>query len=283
LSREQGNLTQTIAELPRTLHAGIPALTALDNAFPPVRALAREALPGVRSSGPMIDASLPFLAQARGLFSPAELRGLVADLKPTVPSLAKLNQEIVPLYQLVRAASSCQNEVIIPWSHGTVPDRNFPANSPIYQEGVKWLPGIAGESRSGDSNGQWFRVLTGDGTSALELGQGRFGITPLPILGVNPPHAEHTLPLRPDVPCETQPGVNLDTNVGPPPAQMKLGLDTPAAKARFEQAKNVAIAWVNDELDAQGLKPLLSVSSNWFSKDQLSQPGLGLFGKGGGK
>jgi len=279
----RGNLTQTIAELPRTLHAGIPALTALDSALPPVRALAREALPGVRSSGPMIDASLPFLTQARGLFSPAELRGLVADLKPTVPSLAKLNKEIVPLYQLVRAASSCQNDVILPWSHGTVPDRNFPANSPIYQEGVKWLPGIAGESRSGDANGQWFRVLTGDGTTALELGQGRFGITPLPILGVNPPHAGHNLPLRPDVPCETQPGVDLRTNVGLPPPQMKLGLDSAAAKTRFDQAKNVAVTWLKDELDAQGLSPLLSVSSNWFSKGQLSQSGLGLFGSGARK
>jgi hypothetical protein len=40
---------------------------------------------------------------------PAELRGLVHDLVPTVPALTKLQRSTLPLYEQVRAASSCQN------------------------------------------------------------------------------------------------------------------------------------------------------------------------------
>lgn len=281
LSSQHDNLTRAVDELPQTLHAGIPALDALDRAFPPVRALARDALPGVRSSGPMIDASMPFLREARGLFSQAELRGLVADLRPTVPSLAKLNQELVPLYRQVRAAAGCENDVIIPWSHGTLSDPNFPSKGPVYQEGVKWLPGIAGESRSGDANGQWFRVLTGDGTTALMLGNGRFGATPLPILGTNPPAAPGPLPLRPDVPCETQQQPDLRTSAGPAPPQIHIGLDSAAAQTRWNQARDVAVQWLGDEIRQQGLSAVMRVSSNWFSKDQLTQGGLGLLGGAG--
>ena len=46
---------------------------------------------------------------------------------------------------------------------GQVPDADFPAAGPVYQTGVKWLPGLAGESRSGDANGQYIRVEAGGG------------------------------------------------------------------------------------------------------------------------
>ena len=70
----------------------IPAFNALNNAFPPVRRFARALTPGVVSSGPAIDASLPFIAQLRQLVQPSELRGLTADLAVTVPALAKLTR-----------------------------------------------------------------------------------------------------------------------------------------------------------------------------------------------
>jgi len=150
---EQNNLEQTVAELPRTLRAAQPALAALNAAFPPFRRLIHDFRPGVRSSGPTIDASMPFLRQARALVSRPELRGLVADLRPVVPNLARLTNASVPLYQQVRLASSCQNNVILPWSHMTTPDPNFPTRGPVFEEGVKNLPGLADESRSGHANG----------------------------------------------------------------------------------------------------------------------------------
>ena len=91
-AREQGNLRSAIAELPRTLRAGQPALASLNASFPPVRELAQDLRPGVQSSEATLDAAIPLVRQLRGLVSEDELRGLAADLRPTVPALARLAQ-----------------------------------------------------------------------------------------------------------------------------------------------------------------------------------------------
>jgi ABC-type transporter Mla subunit MlaD len=229
---QQGNLSSTVAELPRTLSAARPALAALNNAFPPLRRLIVDFRPAVQSSLPAINASLPFVAQARKLVSQPELRGLVADLKPTVPALAALNAASVPLYQQVRAASSCQNQVILPWSNGELVDSNFPTHLgdsttqlKVYQEMVRYLPGIASESRTGDANQQWFRVLPGNGANIYNLsGQpagagGIFGAATSPLQGVKPGKLNRP-PLRPNVPCETQVPPDLSATQQAPPAKV---------------------------------------------------------------
>jgi virulence factor Mce-like protein len=230
---QQDNLSATVAELPRTLRAARPALAALNNAFPPLRRLIVDFRPAVQSSLPAINASLPFVAQARKLVSRPELRGLVADLKPTVPALAALNAASVPLYQQVRAASSCQNQVILPWSMDELVDPNFPTKMgdgttqlKVYQESVRYLPGIASESRTGDANQQWFRVLPGNGAniynlSGLPAGAGGvFGAATNPLQGVKPGKLNRP-PLKPDVPCETQVPPSLTASQqGPPPKVM---------------------------------------------------------------
>ncbi|MDQ6914428.1 MAG: MlaD family protein [Actinomycetota bacterium] len=251
-AREQGNLEQTVAELPRTLRAAQPALAALNAAFPPLRRLVVDFRPAVRSSGPAIDASLPFVRQARGLVSRRELRGLVADLRPLVPDLARLSNNSVPLYQQVRLASSCQNNVILPWSNQTVPDPNFPSRGPVYQEGVKGLPGLAQESRAGDANGQWARVIASNGVTTYALGQDaggalRVGHTNFPILGVNPPKATRP-PSRYDVPCETQQPADLRTIPGQPPQQVSsTGWDPKMSKLNeANQLEGIAASLTNE-------------------------------------
>jgi phospholipid/cholesterol/gamma-HCH transport system substrate-binding protein len=262
---EQSNLEATVAELPRTLRAAQPALKALNESFPPLRRLVVDLRPATRSSLPAIKASLPFVRQARRLIAPSELRGLTADLRPLVPNLARLNKNLVPLYEQVRSASSCQNEVVLPWSHQTVPDPNFPATGQVFQEGVSGLPGLAGESRSGDANGQWARVLAGNGANVYalggvdgQLGQ-RFGITNFPIKGVNPPKADRP-PTRYDVPCETQEAPDLRTIPGQAPAQAARGQFSPV-QAALNQANQ--FEGVADALQREG-KPALA--KGWYSK-----------------
>ena len=229
---QQNALSDTIAELPRTLRAAQPALAALNNAFPPLRRLVVDFRPAVRSSLPAINASFPFITQARKLVSRPELRGLVADLKPTVPALAALNAASVPLYQQVRAASSCQNNVILPWSQDQVVDPHFPTTMgdgttqlKVYQESVRFLPGIASESRTGDANQQWYRVLPGNGANIYNLNGlpagagGLFGATDLPLIGAKPGKLNRP-PLRPNVPCETQVAPNLSAEVQAPPQKV---------------------------------------------------------------
>ncbi|MDX6699351.1 MAG: phospholipid/cholesterol/gamma-HCH transport system substrate-binding protein [Solirubrobacteraceae bacterium] len=246
---EQNNLEQTIAELPRTLRAAQPALASLNAAFPPLRRLVVDLRPAVRSSGPALRASRPFIHQAALLVRQSELKGLVGDLKPLVPDLARLNVNLVPLYEQVRSASSCQNEVVLPWSHQTVPDPNFPATGQVFQESVSGFPGLAAESRSGDANGQWARVLAGNGTNVYALGGAdpqfgqRFGISNFPITGVNPPKAERP-PSRYDVPCETQQAPDLRTIPGQALTPQSTGHFTPlqAALNQANQFEGVADA-----------------------------------------
>ena len=143
-----------------------------------MRQLARALIPGVKSTPATVDASLPFITQLNDLVQPAELRGLTADLKPTVPALAKLTQETIPLMKNeVRPASSCVVNIIHPWSELTVPDSNFNASNgfpsrKVYVEAVDYLPGLAGESRDFDANGPYIRILGTGGTLTYSLSPG---------------------------------------------------------------------------------------------------------------
>ncbi len=91
-AREADSLERAIAELPRTLRAAQPALAELNGSFPSLRRFARDLEPSVRESGETIEVALPFIRQARRLVSPAELRGLAHDLRPTAPALARLTE-----------------------------------------------------------------------------------------------------------------------------------------------------------------------------------------------
>jgi len=256
---EQANLSRAIARLPGTLQTGQDALGELNRAFPPLRRLVADLRPAVRSSGPNLDATLPFVRQMRGLVSQPELRGLVADLKPLVPNLVELNRGGIPLQEEQRLLSSCQNTVVNPWQNDTVPDPNFKSSGPVYQEGVKWLPGIAGESRSFDANGQYVRSLAKQANYAYPVDGGRFFLTDAPLLGANPPKAKQS-PLRPDVPCETQERPNLESQPQAPPQGFKIDQNAAGAAERRAKARAVAMEWMQDQLEMTGLDKALTLS-----------------------
>jgi phospholipid/cholesterol/gamma-HCH transport system substrate-binding protein len=276
-ARENQNLEAAIAELPRTLRAAQPALDALNRAFPGLRGFARDLRPGVQNSGETIDVTMPLLRQLRGLVSKPELRGLTADLRPTVPALAKLAKQSVPLSEQVRASSSCQNEVILPWSKDKLEDPKFPSTGPVYTELPKPFPGLAGESRSGDANGQWFRVLAAGGTNLVQFSPGVFGTTALPLLGVNPPKPKDRPPLRPDVPCETQQTPDLRSNAAAPPQQSKADTSSPLFKDRWAKVRQYGIDLMKQSLKREGLAGKFSVSDKDITPAQIKQ--LGKAGK----
>jgi phospholipid/cholesterol/gamma-HCH transport system substrate-binding protein len=238
-ARENVALERTVAELPHTLRVAIPAFNALNAAFPPLRALARTLLPGVKTAGPAIEVSLPFIHQLRLLVRPSELEGLSEDLSHTIPSLAKLTQETIPLMRnQVRPASSCVANVIIPWSKLEIHDPHFNASNgfpphPAYLEVVQLLPGLAGESRNFDANGPYIRLLGNGGTFTYSLQPGLFGSALSQIEGVQPipPANDRRPPLKEHVPCETQPAIKtLNAPTGLPPAPKKTRA-TPASQA----------------------------------------------------
>jgi phospholipid/cholesterol/gamma-HCH transport system substrate-binding protein len=252
LAREQGSLAAAVQELPQTLRAATPALDALNAAFPDVRRLAVGAVPGVRSTGPALEALQPLVVQLRGLVSQPELRGLTADLRASTPPLTRFARQTVPLLGELRQFSSCANTTVIPAGNDQVSDPNFPANGPSYQEFFKVLSGLAGESRSLDANGQFFKVLGTGGVETFTLGSGLLGAAGSPILGTNPPKAPRRPPLRPDVPCETQQQPDLRTIVGRGPARVANNQSSPAAVKRTELAKKVALKEMAAQLKLEG-------------------------------
>jgi ABC-type transporter Mla subunit MlaD len=221
-ARQDVALQATIPALRDVLRVGTPALHSLDTALPPLRAFAVDALPGTRSSGPAIDASLPFIRQARLLVRPQELRGLVADLRPTIPALARLNQGTIPLLNEGRALSACQNNVLVPFSNTPIPDPDFPQNTGQlwYKQAARGLVALAGESRLTDANTPFFHVQLNAGASTIvntnDQGQGVFATAAAAPEAVRPLRPTARPMFRPDIPCETQQPPDLNAPGGAP-------------------------------------------------------------------
>jgi phospholipid/cholesterol/gamma-HCH transport system substrate-binding protein len=280
-ARENTALENTIVQLPRTLAAAIPAFNALNAAFPPLRQLARTLIPGVKSTVPMVEASLPFVTQLNDLVQPSELRGLTADLRPTVPALAKLTKETIPLMaNQVRPAASCVVNIIHPWSEMTVPDSNFNASNgfpprKVYVEAVDYLPGLAGESRDFDANGPYIRILGTGGTLTYSLQPGLFGQALSKLDAVQPqvPPGGKRPPYEENVPCETQaPITSLAAPVSGPISQTSTGLSTPDALARWKGVTQNALPALKAIAGASGLKLNTSQMNSTSSSGSGASP-----------
>ena len=250
LASRQAALSAAVGELPRTLRAASPALDALNAAFPDVRRFAQGARPGVRSLGPTADAALPLVKQLRGLVAPAELGGLARRLRSATPALTRLATSASSVLSQLRALASCTTNVLVPFGNDKLVDKAFPTHGPVYEELAKFLPGLAGESRSFDANGPWFKVLATGGAETLNLGNGIFGSVVDTIAGNNPPPVRTRPPLRPDTPCETQEPPDLRSIPrGPPPAINSVGA---ASRTRESKAQAVAVALLRRQLNAVG-------------------------------
>ncbi len=291
---ESASLEQAIAKLPDVMDAADPAFANLNDAFPPLRAFSREALPGVRSTAPTLQAATPFISQVRQLVSEDELRGLVGDLRPTVPDLALLTRRTIPFLNESRALSSCFNEVVIPWANDTVdPPAGYPheTHGTVSETTAFGLLGLSGESRSGDANGQYIRVEAGGGTNTVTFpqapeaagdttSQDAFGLTDFPIMGATPGIEDSAkTPFRPGSPCERQAQPDLSAGLTNGPEQTQAAAVSPADQLAeaFEGADGL------EALGARGreLQSLLE-AGKLEQADELSQQfyeGLGDAGK----
>src|SRR3954466_225890 len=219
-ARENIALEQTVPALRDTLVAATPALQSVDAALPSLRAFSREALPGVRSSGPTIDASLPLVTQLRLLVRPQELRGLVHDLRPTIPALARLNRGSIGLLNENRALSACQNNVLLPWVQKGVPDPEEPEidGQPFYKSSAHGLVGLASESRLNDANSPMVHIGAGSGPTNIVYthnGSNFIATVPGPPEGIRPTKS-HRPEFRPGEPCELQEVPDLNAPSGAP-------------------------------------------------------------------
>jgi phospholipid/cholesterol/gamma-HCH transport system substrate-binding protein len=210
LAREDVALAASIPALRDTLRAGQPALASLNSALPSLRAFARDALPGTRSSDETLEASLPFITQARLLMSERELRGTARVLRKTIPDVVAFNRTSVPFLRESRALSACTNNVLVPFMDLEIPNPETGNEAENSGQKVRYqlqrgFPGLSGESRLSDGNNQFFHA------GAVPAGN-RVRPGPPPDGGSQP------MPHRPDVPCEEQQLPNLHAPGGPIPA-----------------------------------------------------------------
>jgi ABC-type transporter Mla subunit MlaD len=221
-AREDDELETDIVALRDLLRSAPEALRSINNVLPSLRAFARDATPGVRSTPEMIDATTPFLREARQLLSERELKGLARDLRQTVPDLARLNRSQMPLLEQQSLFASCMNEVFLPFVETPIPDPDFPEHDGrlVREDAGSALTGLSGESRTGDANGQAFRVMgRSGGQQAIATGEdGEELLMSLPSdnTGVRPARDEEKgrPDFRPRVPCETQEPPNMNAPKG---------------------------------------------------------------------
>lgn len=220
---EDQNLRAAIPALDRVLKVGQPALASLNDTLPALRQFARDALPAARSSLPTIEQSMPFITQARRLVSRSELRGLAADLRPTIPALAKLNAATIPFLEQSRALSACTSNVLVPFANKPIPDPvfNIP-NATFLTNSNHGFVALAGESRVNDANTPMFHVQQGGGPFSVVQTNANLGKT-VSFGGLNF-KPEGTMPAKPDpearpkfrpgIPCEKQQVADLNAPRG---------------------------------------------------------------------
>jgi len=223
---EEDNLQATIRLLPEVLEQANPALDNLNAAFPSTRAFAREILPGVRETPATIDASMPWIEQVRALVSPAELQGLVNDLRPAIDDLAQLTDDSVRLLPKVDDVSRCFIENILPTGDIVIDVPNYPHETGVenYKEFWQSQVALSGESQNFDGNGGYTRFQPGGGQQTLSTTEPRIGGQPLfanpnlPSLGSIPKYPARKPPYRRDVECHQNalPRVNENAVMGPP-------------------------------------------------------------------
>jgi phospholipid/cholesterol/gamma-HCH transport system substrate-binding protein len=239
LASEESNLRASIRELAPTLENANAALASLNDAFPPTRAFAREILPGVRETATTIDASFPWIEQARGLMRQSELRGLAQDLSPATRDLARLTDSSIELLPETDLASKCAARVILPTGDVVIRDE-FTTGRENYKDFFYAMVGLAGEGQNFDGNGIYVRFQTGGGAQQVSLGEGsagsppQFGSLPTPPLGNRPAFPGRIPPYRADQPCYLQKPPDLNGPAARKAQPSGPGSTTSVRTARLE-------------------------------------------------
>ncbi len=219
LASESENLSRTIADLEPTLREATTSFAELNDALPPLRALAIASEPGIEELPETIDAFNPWLDQTGQLVQEDELGGLARLLRKTAPGLAEVNQSANELFAQTTALSQCSNQVLIPTADAEITaDANGATGEKNWFEFFYGLVNLAGVGQGFDGNGPYLRLQTGGGpllvhnsnptgrpgdqvnfTNTIEAPQGN-----QPVQPASPP------PFRMDFPCANNDPPNLN-------------------------------------------------------------------------
>jgi ABC-type transporter Mla subunit MlaD len=217
-----------VAELPVTLGSINRGLASLDASFGPTKTFAHDILPGVRATPSTVTALLPWIREVQASLAPSELGGVAEGLAASMPSLAKLESEQVPVFQQTDLFNKCLTKLIFPAGNTKLQDGSSTSGVEDYKEFWYSLVGLAGIGQSFDGNGTFAKFLVGSGGQTLRsqpvgiLGYKVKGLRllahwPNAPLGTRPAYPATEPEYKPLVPCYTQalPNFNGPLSQGP--------------------------------------------------------------------
>ncbi|MDO9410011.1 MlaD family protein [Patulibacter sp.] len=207
----QSDLRATLTGLDRLTASLPPSLDRIDAGTPEARALVRTARPLVRRLSPTLDAAAPGLRSVLRFTRSGAPGRLLTELRPASAELAEAADPLGRGLEPLRAVGVCLRRNLVPVLNAEVPDGPLSTGTPVYAEFLSSMVGLAGGAQDFDANGPWVRYLVGLGNQLVSLGgpaESLAGRATRPIAGSSPAPTTPP-PLRPDVPCETQPVAQL--------------------------------------------------------------------------
>jgi phospholipid/cholesterol/gamma-HCH transport system substrate-binding protein len=224
---ESGELAESVRLLAPTLERAEPALRNTNEAFPYLRAFARDIEPGIAELPATIAVSEPWLSETHALLAPRELGFIADELRRAAPGAGAAAAAGSAAFGELEAFSRCVSQVLVPTGDVVLEDSgpgyDFGTGVPNHKEFGYAASGFAGESQGFDGNGPYLRLQAGGGDVRVRGAQpsggaendflfGDMAAAPIgtrPALGPKPPY-------RPDVPCHLNAIPDLN---GPPAAQ----------------------------------------------------------------
>jgi virulence factor Mce-like protein len=208
-SRKQ-ELARTIAGLDALLRESPPALRAVDSATAPLTTFVRAAYRPLRQAPPVLDDAVPFLRRASALVAPGQLPALVADLRPTVRTLAALEPRLDELLGLVSPVVSCVRDNALPVLNSKLDDGQLSSGQTVIEEFLHSSSGLVSSSQNFEGNGFDTRDSFGTGQDVVAAGSGARQTLALgQYEGSRPTKPAQRPPFRPSARCEDQPLPNL--------------------------------------------------------------------------
>ncbi|MEA2496543.1 MAG: phospholipid/cholesterol/gamma-HCH transport system substrate-binding protein [Thermoleophilaceae bacterium] len=207
-------LKATVAQLGPTSINVRRGFASLQTALPATRQFARDLIPGVEATPAAIDASRPWIAQAKPLLSERELGGWLRDLEALAPGLAGLAVETKRFLPSIDDFNRCITGVILPSGNVKLDDGAHSVAVENYKELWYAMVGQAGEGAGFDGNGSFLRLAASPGDLPIETGktnwgkQSYFTTTAFAPQATRPAFTSKLPPLRRDVKCYTQPAPN---------------------------------------------------------------------------
>ena len=230
LASQSENLSLTINRFAPALETAQESLVSLNRTLPPLRAYALEMAPALEELPGLINASGPWLEQARPLLGGKELGGLaklLAELTPGLAGAAVAGKKSA-LPELNRL-SLCNTQVLVPTGDQTIEDR-FSTGGPNYREFFYGLVNFSGQTQNFDGNGPFLRVQPGGGNllvsqsnpnGNLKTEKSLWAHTVAAPIGTQP-QLDGRPEKRGDVRCATNPVPNVNGEVA------QVGAPSPA-------------------------------------------------------